>query len=397
MALLIDSKTGLPDPFTTRYSTSQIRVAGRSVNTIGKALDSIALSLEWAEDRRIDIDQRIDSCDLFTQEETTDLVNWLRQRRKKSIGKAWESPKAAVVHPSTHYDRVHAFKAYVSWRTKCVIHRISLRSGLFEQANAKLASWEEMISGLTRSAPSKKRYGLDPSQRERLLSVIKPDSPKNPFAPHVRQRNYALIMTYYALGVRRAEALVIKGQDLKLNGDSPTLTVHRRADDPEDNRGRQPLVKTAARILPLDQNLRNILETWVIDHRSNRVLYPEAKRHPYIFAGRKGRALSLSSVNDIFERLRSCVPDLPHDFGPHILRHDWNDRFSETCDAMREQERKNDIHPDERLNDALEMSMRNYLMGWKKESTRALTYTNRSIERKSQDMLLLLQRKIFDV
>src|SRR3954471_8832007 len=77
-ALLIDKATGLPDPHTTRYSAVLLRSKGSSVNSMAKAMRAVAL--EWAGTRRVDLTQRIDSGDLLTHEETTDLVNWLRLR-----------------------------------------------------------------------------------------------------------------------------------------------------------------------------------------------------------------------------------------------------------------------------------------------------------------------------
>ena len=82
-ALLIDKATGLPDTYTTRYSAVFLRSKGGSVNSMAKAMRAVALALEWAETRGIDLTQRIDSGDLLTQEETTDLVNWLRLSRRK--------------------------------------------------------------------------------------------------------------------------------------------------------------------------------------------------------------------------------------------------------------------------------------------------------------------------
>src|SRR4051794_1269495 len=84
-ALLIDKVTGLPDPYTTRYSAVFLRSKGGSVNSMAQAMRAIALALEWAKARGIDLTQRIDSGDLLTQEETTDLVNWLRLSRLKPV------------------------------------------------------------------------------------------------------------------------------------------------------------------------------------------------------------------------------------------------------------------------------------------------------------------------
>ena len=101
----------------------------------------------------------------------------------------------------------------------------------------------------------------------RLREVLRPDHPDNPFQPGHRHRNRALVLFYLDLGVRLSEALVVKGADLNLDGAKPTVVVHRRPDDPDDPRGRQPLTKTFSRVLPLGEELRDALAEWILHHR----------------------------------------------------------------------------------------------------------------------------------
>jgi len=111
------------------------------------------------------------------------------------------------------------------------------------------------------------REGLSPEAQARFRQVIRPDDAENPFQQEHRVRNYALLLLYFDLGVRLAEALVLKGADLNLSPSKPTVTIHRRADDPTDPRSDSPLTKTAGRILPIGEDLRKVLETFVLDHR----------------------------------------------------------------------------------------------------------------------------------
>lgn len=392
-ALLIDSKTGLPEPWATRYSAVFLRSKAGSVNTMSKALRSIALSEEWAELRGIDLTQRLESGDLLTQEETVDFVNWLRLARASSVGQSEASQPPAVVAPDTHYTRVLDARAYFSWRAEIAIHRISIASGRYGDAAQKLENWSRMIGGLVRGAPSRTKYGLAPDLRKRFLEVIDPESPENPFAPANRYRNFALLLTYYELGLRRAEALVLKAGDLHLAGHRPNVYVYRRPDDPDDPRPDEPLVKTASRVLFVGAKLRGVLETWVIKHRSDRVRYPGAKKTPFVFVSDNGRPMALRTVYDLFVTIREMFPEFPRDFSPHTLRHDWNDRFSDLCDDERTAESERGVPADERLTHAKEMAMRNYLMGWKKHSQRAATYTNRTTEARSAELILRLQER----
>src|SRR3546814_10360618 len=73
-ALLIDRGSALPDPYITRYAAIYLRSKGGSINTMLKALGAIALLLDWVRARHIDLERRIETIDLFSQEETTDQI-----------------------------------------------------------------------------------------------------------------------------------------------------------------------------------------------------------------------------------------------------------------------------------------------------------------------------------
>jgi len=145
-ALLLDARTGLPDPWATRYCALLVRSKGGSVNSMAKALRSIALSVEWAAARGIDLTQRIDSGDLLSQEESVDLVNWLRVNRSVAARKVKASVRPPVA-ADTHYTRVVDLRAYLSWRAEVSIHRIPIASGRYREAAQKLADWRRMIGG----------------------------------------------------------------------------------------------------------------------------------------------------------------------------------------------------------------------------------------------------------
>lgn len=398
-ALLVD-KSDLPDPYVTRYAAIYLRSKGGSVNSMVKALYAIALVHDWASARSIDMTKRLEDVELFTQEETQDLVDWLRRsrattttRRAVNFRKTSSRDEATpIVQPATHFVRVLDVRNYVAWRCETAIHRIPNGEGHYKDAAQRLADWKDMFKRNVRSGPSKERYGLTREQRKRFLEVIHPDSDENPFDSAHRHRNYALLLLYYELGLRRAEPLALKTSDLQFSGNKPILHVHRRPDDPEDPRHEQPLIKTAARSLPVGQQLYRAIEDWLVYHRSDRARYPGAKKVPYVFVAENGRPLALRSVYDLFVRIRAKFPELPVNLSPHILRHDANDRFSELCDEV---QRKEKLRATEKhIADAMEIQIRNYLMGWKKHSTQAVKYMHRTIETKATEYSLRLQDRV---
>src|SRR3954471_8019188 len=190
LALLIDKATGLPDPHTTWYSSVLLRSKGCSVNSMATAMRAVALALEWAGTRRIDLTQRIDSGDLLTHEETTDLVNWLRLSRRepaKAEGVAAQRAKPTkqglvntrhgvvnIVDAETHYARVLDVRAYFAWRVELALHRIPVASGRYGDAAQKLGDWKAMIGAQVRGGKPGRKYGLPSELRARFLRIIHP-------------------------------------------------------------------------------------------------------------------------------------------------------------------------------------------------------------------------------
>lgn len=389
--LLKDRQTGMPDPWTTRYSLGPRRTSARSIKTTERSLSSISLGLEWGRVRGIDLDARLDSLELFTSEEMDDLVHWLRMARATDKRRAGRD----VVLPDTAYTRVVDVRLYFSWRAELALHRVTVASARYGDASRKLQDWKVLLGNKIRGGGGGERskMGLPQELRPRFLAIIHPDDPENPFEARHRKRNYALLLCYYKLGLRRAEPLVLKAQDLMLAGAMPYIAVHGRADDPNDPRPDQPSVKTADRVLHVDAVLHQALMDWLIS-RGDRRLYADARKHPFVFVAENGLPIAGRTVYDLFLIIRKAFPEFGPDFSPHTLRHDWNDRFSKHCDIVRKEEAGREVDPDLCMTHARETKLRNYLMGWKKNSKTGAHYTERFTREQAQKISLQLQRAL---
>lgn len=389
--LLKDRQSGIPDPWTTRYVVGPRRTKERAIKTIERSLYSISLGLQWAHVRGIDLDARLDSLELFSSEEMDDLVHWLR------LGRATDRRrrKRKVVLADTAYTRVMDVRSYFSWRAELALHRIKVSDGRYGDASRKLEDWKVLLGNKIRGGGGgeRKKKGLTDDLRKRFLEIIDPGHPNNPFEARHRRRNYALLLCYYKLGLRRAETLVVKAEDLMLAGSKPYIAIHGRPDDPKDPRPDQPSVKTADRVLHVDAALLGALMDWLLS-RGDRRLYADARKHAFVFVAENGQPLSGRTVYDLFVIIRKTFPEFGPDFSPHTLRHDWNDRFSEHCDSVRKAEEGRNVDPDRSMTHARETSLRNYLMGWKKSSKTGAHYTERFTQEQAQEISLQLQRAL---
>lgn len=351
------------------YAMLRLRSQECASNTMEAHLRAIVIACNWAASRDIDLRERVASLELLSSAEMFDLRDSLRENRRDG----------GVVASATYYNRCHFVRDYLAWLARAAIQRISVADPKLQEARQRLEWFERaMVAGLPKGG-SPGREGVDENVQAAFREAITPGSPTNPFQAQHQHRNQALLHLYWETGMRRGEALKIKGEHLiGLPGPTPVLRVLRDPDAADDARRTQPAVKTLPRDLEISPYLGNLLYDWVVKHRTDGKRYPGAKRTPYVFVSRSGQPLALRTVNDMFELLRERVPGMPDDFSPHILRHTSNDRFSEASDAQG-------------LNEAEEKQARNYVMGWTKTSNQGDRYTRRHTRKRAAEVMQRMQ------
>lgn len=402
LPVLVVLATGEPLYEPSAYVISEIRATNRASNTIDHVLRSIMVLQLFLDSSRIDIDKRFREGRVFSLNELDELVRHCRRPvddqlkgRAATSGSSQPSCTGSAevvrlfqrrlapteVAGHTAANRVRTIRDYLDWLVR---YRMAhYHSGAAEGARL-WDDWKRCKVALDARVPRHKgrntigqREGLPPEVVDRLLSVTSPASPDNPWKGEgTRIRNGLVVLWLLDLGLRRGELLNVKISDI--NFQSEELIVARRADDPEDPRKNQPMVKTRDRKLPLSSSLCSLTHDYITKTRRR---IDGARRHPFLFVAMgTGAPLSLSSVNDLFAELREAFPGEFNAVTPHVLRHTWNDRFSETMDKKK-------------IPEAEEDRMRSFLMGWSPTSTTAGNYTRRHIRLKAQRVSLEMQAK----
>jgi len=238
--------------------------------------------------------------------------------------------------------------------------------------DARLPSGSQKFEG------TDQREGLDPEVVSRILEVVNPNSEENPWSDeHPKYRNELIILWLLSCGLRRGELLNIKIDDLNFR--KSTVVVERRADDLGDPRKNQPKVKTKGREIPISAGLMGKTNAYILNHRS---AIKGARKHGFLFvASESGAPLSIPSINKMFTVLKEKSPEFGNNLFPHIMRHTWNDNFSEEMDKNR-------------VGEEQEKKARSYLMGWSETSGTAATYTRGHTRKKAQAASLRLQENI---
>jgi len=370
-------------------------------NTIGNALRSLQLLVSFLERERIDLIERFCAGEVLKLHEIEALVQACR-RPLEAISDAggggasrdpassnvrslegvrcrlrYEAP--TIVNAAVTATRLQCIRDYVRWLSGLHLDRCvtspNQRGELRAAVDGFALALEARMPG---GGASEAREGLSPDHRQRLRDVTRPESPENPWADdHARYRNAVMIDWLYDLGLRRGELLSVRSSDVDFR--RGVVTISRRPDDPGDPRRNQPVVKTRGRELPLSAANLDATRHYVINIRGS---IPGARMHEYLFvATDTGAPLSVPGLAKIFRVLRSRIADLPIDLSPHVLRHTWNDRFSEEMDQKK-------------VSEETEKKARSYLMGWSETSGTAGTYTRRHVREQAKRVSLELQEKM---
>lgn len=221
------------------------------------------------------------------------------------------------------------------------------------------------------------RQGLSQEEQDRVLDLVRPGSPNNPWARgYTQQRNFIMVAVLLATGMRRGELLGLQIKDVGQS--TPTLKVLRRADAVEDRRGIQPNTKTGDRVLELHPRLMRRLWSYINKERHS---IRAARSHPFIFVADDGNPLSLASVDKLFRDIREACPGLSVRLTSHVMRHTWNDRFSEEAEKLE-------------LSDVTEERARNAQQGWADNSKSASVYTRRHAARAGRKVSMAHQEKL---
>jgi len=379
MALLAHGALGLPVIPATHYVLSRYRAGGLALASMRLGLRAVALGLDLFADLGIDLIERAAQRRFLSRDELIVLADRCRTSEPE-LGSRLVTP---------HYSATRYFTCidYVKWVAEPVIARIS--DGREHAAALEaLKRFEKRANGVAPRVDARdgpvpgERLGMTPEQRELFLRVIQPSTPDkpnpdNPYSVALQVRTAAMLTLAYRLGPRAGDILGLKCADIDFGARPATVTFHVRKDDPDDRRSNPASAKTLGRILHLDDDLRDLLDDWITNHRSNRGQFPEAKTHLYVFVNYRGGALTDRGLRDIVSTLAKRYPELAPLF-PHLFRHDWNDRWNETNGDSG--------------NAAADLRDQKYAMGWSQKSTMPLRYGKRSIRNSANKKIERMQR-----
>ena len=387
--LLVNAHSGLPFFYPNLFITTQSRNRSLSYSSMESTLSGISVLLRFMQKRGENIETRFQKGEFFKGYELDALrdfcqIKFRSQRTKEEsngiLNISGLRDFDEKVSSQTEYVRLTVIAQYTKWLAEQQFVGSSKDRLIVLQIG-------KMEKGLKARRPVKKNRnavrdekGLDEEQIALVFELFRPDSELNPFTDKsVRIRNRLIFLMLYHLGLRGGELLNIRIRDIDFGKNQ--LVVVRRADEKDDPRTNQPLVKTLDRRLPMKDTLVQEIHHYILNGRKN---IPNSNKNDFLFVTHKsgptqGQPLSKSGYKKVIEIVRTASPAL-FNFTGHQLRHSWNEAFSNQMDAMNESP-----------NQEQQEKMRSYLMGWKEGSGTATHYNKRFVRKKANEAALKLQ------
>ncbi|EPB7030255.1 tyrosine-type recombinase/integrase [Pseudomonas aeruginosa] len=365
---------GFPLFYPTAFITRHIR--SNSTHETQKAyLSAIRLVCEWESKNNIDLALSFHKRKFLSAAQIDDLANHLRSKKSKAKGSVISSAKFNIY-------LAYAEK-YIRWLAQEVItekNSTNVKLAINEQSEALKGKKRRKAGSKSANQRRILAENLNEGARRQLLELfVAPfQLTQNPQDHGARLRNIVMLRVLYDTGMRSGELLGLKLINFieASGGDSAYLDIERNHHDKFDTRTNQPVAKTLGRRLPITEEL----EAQIKEYRDNwraEINGVDFSGENFLFVvhrgGRnQGRALTKSALDCGLAHLKNIFPALKS-VHPHLLRHDWNYRFSETAEAMN-------------LSDEEERTHREQLMGWITGSNMSKIYNQRHIQEKSHEI-----------
>lgn len=359
----------MPMLYPTAFCSRRLRKL--SANTQNGYLQTIKRIAEWEAEEGLDIAKQLMGATGFNEQQLSSLEQALSTKKDKHDSESINSI-------SFNISLSHSSE-YLTWLFK------QLRSNPNSPEDVTFTEeLSRMLTARKRPTGSKAAYAQDlvdkklaESTRQALTERF--DNPyglkETPFEKGIAFRDNLMLRILYDLGLRIGELLSLTNESFihASGGDHAYLIIARNQDDEYDRRVNQPVVKTNGRQLAIDPSLEaDILEylgTWRAD-------VPSAgfEGGSYLFIVHKaspnqGQELATSTIRSALKTIIKSDKRLTG-LHPHLLRHDWNYRFSQECKSLGKTEDQ-------------EMMERCILMGWKIGSDMAKHYNRRHIAEES--------------
>lgn len=324
--LVVDSE-GVPVDKICRYTL--VELSGHADSTQENITRHIIHIETWAAQLGIDLETEVSLSGLNGGELFTSLLRHLERYSEKQSVVTPIVPR--VVDPEYFNQRIDACVNYFDFLSGRAIGK--------RRAGDPMIRNIEVLSRRVRNRLKRRKrrvsassdvQGLSPLMQATLYKGL-----SNPqyfgWTSRTALRNKLIIRLLYETGIRKGELLSLTIENCRTSklapGERPYIRTMENVKY-EDPRTDIPHEKTRGRIIPISNDLAELIEEYKVIRSQ-----PQAarKQKPFLILASKFPylPLSTSALNGIFETIKKRIPGLEK-FGPHRLRH----TFFENLDRM---------------------------------------------------------------
>lgn len=331
LPILLDDD-GLPIPLANEWVLQRRDL---SPNTLTRNLRELAVFYAWLESLNIDFPARIDGDRIFTEAELAgSLCERLRLTVKVEPGQAGvaaivQGVKVAV-SPLTFRLRLITVRQFIGWCFRFKMAKLASDDPVFVRIQAHKEHVDQILRDQEISNPPQNKLVTKGLRDHEVVALVWCVDFRNPDAyglnEHVRFRNFIIVMIMLTFGLRPAEVLTLRVDDVEF-GSVTALRVFRRVADPDDTRSPRPSVKRNGRDIEMQvPTIINLIEEYIEVHRE-KVMERFGKDHNYLIVSDEGAPLHGNSISNYFQIIRERFRDqLPSSLTPKSLRHTYSSR-----------------------------------------------------------------------
>lgn len=401
--MLVDS-TGLPDFWVTLFVTEKLRVSLKQTSIENTIRNVIHLKL-WEEINGRDLISEISQSEFPSDADIASIRDhcllhsrsireWHQATTNRNVLKfsathSVMTPHIQAISKDHAANRLVHIANYLHFTARAMLRQrpdFTSLSPVIDDMKKRIIAQKPKGKGNKGLANEPDAKAPPPEVFEHLMTVVREDSPDNPYKnPGIRKRNALMFDVMYETGMRSGEILGIQIEDVDFQ--LGKITVVRRHDNPIDPRLRQPVAKTLERHIPISMNLAKKLRDYVMEVRSR---IPGANKQPILFVTHKrgkyqGKPISDSSFrNRVLGPAISENPELFGEICRHGFRHNFNYRLSKKIDAINQLAKVDaTIKP---INEKEEIQIRMQLNGWASENS-AQIYNLRHIQEMANQLM----------
>ena len=365
---IVVDESGLPIDKLNFFIIEELR--GSADTTVeGRARILIHIEL-WAKANCISLEEEMANSCLSKAGYLNSLISHLRNKSKIEQSNVVQLKPEQVTIDYFNL-RLRLCEIYFEYLNNRFLSRVRLNDPkvsqnkiFYDKLIKKLKS--KTITGKSNST----KKGLSLLQQESLTKGLK-DNRFFKWNSSTWLRNKLIIVLLYETGIRKGEMLSLTISNCITKVEKPYIIIKQNI-TLKDPRVRVPQVKTEERIIPISNLLAELIE----EYKKVRSSQIEAKKQPpflFLSSHLPYPPLAKSSVNGIFEAIKSSIPDIKK-LSTHVLRHTRFENLERYFN-----EKKYDY--------AVRTKIKNSLGGWSRNSRTSENYEKLATEEQADDVL----------